>query len=94
MIRDYLNQFSDRWPDEYAHIYNTIPNQKQFQLTILWKYLKWAKPDREDAMVVWDLIQALENDGVVCTTSTTPSTPQESRVRYKVEIEDITDGKL
>jgi len=85
LLRSYLNEFSDRWPTEYAVLYNKIP-AKEFQLTIMYKYLKWARPDREEAMEVWGLIQKLEG-GV-------EENRPRGRVRNRIEIEDITDGNL
>jgi hypothetical protein len=93
MLRDWLNQFSDRWPEEYTDLYNKISDPRQFNLTILWKYLKWAKPDREDSSEIYMLIQLLEADGVQME-GCCGLPPKHDRVKYKVEIEDVGDGKL
>ena len=90
-IRDYLNQFSDRWPEEYVALSNKNAAAHQFQLAVLLQYLKWARPDREDAMEIWDLIQQLEATGAVVQTA---PVAKPKKVRYKVLVEDITNGQL
>ena len=83
MIRGWLNQFSDRWPDVYANLHTKINDPIQFQITILWNYIKWAKPDMEDVSEILSLIQLLDNEDV-----------GDKKVRYKVDIEEVTDGRL
>ena len=94
MIRDWLNQFSDRWPEEYADLYNKIGSGMGFQLTILWKYLKWARPDREDATEIYDLIKLLEHEGAQMESCCGLPPVRRERVKYKVDIEEVGDGSL
>jgi hypothetical protein len=81
-IRGWLNRFSDRWPNEYAHLFAKIADWWQFQLVILTNYYNLAKPDNEDAKEIWDLIQRLDQDR------------RKGKKRAMVEIEDISDGGL
>jgi len=91
MLRDYLNQFSDRWPEEYQEMYHEYYNHKEFQIAILYKLLKWARPDREDSMEIYELIKGLEAGQDVTLTK-----EESAPVRYKIDvkIEEVGNGKL
>ena len=93
MIRDWLNQFSDRWPEEYSNLYNKAQTHTQFQLAILWKYIQWATLDGEVTTEIWDLIRLLEQERRMQMEGYFPPV-RNRKVRYKIEIEEVTDGEL
>lgn len=54
-IRDYLNEFSDRWPELWNDLFHKL-NYAQFRVTVLWNLLKWNQPDKEEAEDMYRLI--------------------------------------
>lgn len=89
-IRHYTVRFAERYPEEVADLWNKIgvENYQAYQAAVLTKYLKWMKPPREDAGEIWMLIEKLEKEkGAI-------PHPLKGKQRYKVSVEEISDGRL
>ena len=87
VLRDYLNQFSDRWSEAYRNLYHEIKDVHKFESKILWTLLKWAKLSNEEKWEILRLIYKLENRELVCSNPPTQH-------RYKIKIEEISSGEL
>jgi len=86
-IRDFLNRFSDRWPEEYNEIYHQFSDYGLFQVCLLWHLIQIDDTlDDNDIRLIQELIAVIEKE-------TYPSRKQ-PETRTTVSIEDISDGKL
>jgi hypothetical protein len=86
-IRDFLNRFSDRWPEEYNAIYHQFNNYSLFQVCILWQLIQMDNTlDAEDIGLIQSLTGTIEQE-------THPDVKQ-PKMRTKTTVEEITDGKL
>lgn len=86
-IRDFLNRFSDRWPEEYNDLYHKFNNYQLFQVCVLWQLIQMDDTlDSEDIGLIQSLAGVIEQE-------THPDRKQ-PKMRTKTTIEEITDGKL
>src|SRR3954468_2243612 len=89
-VKSFLNDFSDRWPEAYNELWHRFKGDDcAFKISVLWQYLRWAKPEREDCIAIGDYIKKLQQGD----TSEIPPT-KHGRVKFKTEITDISDGRL
>lgn len=86
-IRDFMNRFSDRWPEEYNNLYHQFNNCQFFQICVLWQLIQMD--DTLDADDI-GLIQTLA--GIIEQQEIYPG--KQPKIKAKVAIEEITDGKL
>ncbi len=91
-VRHYLNEFSDRWPDTCHEYYCLLKmNPKWFQITILGKLIAWGKLPKDEVEEVELLIKKLEFENYE-----RPAKPirKPAPVKQKIEIEEVSNGKL
>jgi hypothetical protein len=88
VLRDFLNQFSDRWPEEFHRLSCRIEDAKKFQSSVLWSLLLLAKPEREEAAEIYRIIVLLETKEI----ERAEEEPSAQRERYQIVIEEIDCG--
>lgn len=97
IIRDYLNSFSDRFPEEYHRMYVKFKHDPiQFEISVLWEMLNldWTI---EESLEIWGMVDILRDFRKECHSELLSSydmETQQKRSKTKISIEDISDGSL